>query len=294
MKLFKNFFKIFFSKIKDNKESFLYTKVIYNNLDNFIVLISFTKDYFADAIQFLSSVNCTCLNIKFVQSSYEEKDLNNNTIYHNRYYLLISGDDYDYNKLYYYMDSLNNSFALELKKDIINNRNMWYYSDTYFYKDIIKQKEYDKKINISYDTFSCSVDDIKLIKSNLPNCFTGQMLLKFIYLKISDENMNLYDWIEEAYNYNNITYKEYLNTIKNDILRLLCAHPNDYYLENWCGPQYLVDDDELVSYSGNLDDKYIDDLFKQDYDKFTAITSDDIEYIDIDEELSREEIYDDE
>ena len=30
------------------------------------------------------------------------------------------------------------------------------------------------------------------------------------------------------------------------------------------------------------------------YDKFTAITSDDIEYIDIDEELSREEIYDDE
>lgn len=290
MKPFRVILRKFFPRIKKSNDNFLYTKVIYNEKNNFMILISFTEKYFTDAIQFLSAVSYTDLSVKFVQSSYEEKN-NDNILIHNRYYILISGNDYDYIGFYETIDSCSNSIALELEKDIINYRNMDTYSNTYFYEsgNIVK---YDKRIDICSDELIYTIDDIKKIKSNLPECFTGQMLLDFIYLSVGNDYRSLFSLLCDAYNFDDNDCKKIIEKIKKPVLSLICAYPTDAVLKNWCGPQYLVNDDGLIA--GDIDNESIDDIFKQDYQKFTAIASDDVEYVDIDEELSREEIYEDE
>lgn len=290
MKPFRVILRKFFPRIKKGNDNFLYTKVIYNEKNNFMILISFTEKYFTDAIQFLSAVSYTDLSVKFVQSSYEEKN-NDNILIHNRYYILISGNDYDYIGFYETIDSCSNSIALALEKDIINYRNMDTYSNTYFYEsgNIVK---YDKRIDICSDELIYTIDDIKKIKSNLPECFTGQMLLDFIYLSVGNDYRSLFSLLCDAYNFDDNDCKNIIEKIKKPVLSLICAYPTDAVLKNWCGPQYLVNDDGLIA--GDIDNESIDDIFKQDYQKFTAIASDDVEYVDIDEELSREEIYEDE
>ena len=290
MKPFRVILRKFFPRIKKGNDNFLYTKVIYNEKNNFMILISFTEKYFTDAIQFLSAVSYTNLSVKFVQSSYEEKN-NDNILIHNRYYILISGNDYDYIDFYETIDSCSNSIALALEKDIINYRNMDTYSNTYFYEsgNIVK---YDKRIDICSDELIYTIDDIKKIKSNLPECFTGQMLLDFIYLSVGNDYRSLFSLLCDAYNFDDNDCKKIIEKIKKPVLSLICAYPTDAVLKNWCGPQYLVNDDGLIA--GDIDNASIDDIFKQDYQKCTAIASDDVEYVDIDEELSREEIYEDE
>lgn len=293
MKSLKVLLRKFIPKIKKSNDDFLYTKVVYNEKDNFIVLISFTEKYFTDAIHFLSIVPNTDLSVKFVQSSYEEKiDEKNLLVIHNRYYILVGGSDYDYIDFYNNIDLCSNTLAIALENDIINHRDMEIYSSVYFYKKTNNIIEYDKRINITSNKSPYIVDDIRKIKSNLPECFTGQMLLNFIYLSANDQYQRLMQWLYDAYNIGYDDCKEIIEKIRKPILSLLCAYPTDAILKNWCGPQYLVSDDEFIV--GDIDNESIDDIFKQDYDKFTAIASDDIEYIDIDEELSREEIYDDE
>lgn len=285
--------KKFISKFKNKiiKESYVKTEVIYNHKTNFMILISFTQNYFNEAIEFLAACNdAKGIRVKYVHSSYEEdnkKDENGNPIIHIKNYILIGGTSEAYCNLYYRIDNIANSLLNAITKEIYNYR---YYVDfkdlsLFYFNDF---KYYDSDSNtINYDTEikACDFiyfDDAKKILSKLPIGFTGQNILKFINIYSSSSYWDAYTILYDAYYKESVLYKDFICHL-DELFNALTKNPTDTTLKNFVGPQYLVQDDDVIP--GDLTDESLDEVFRQEYDKFNAVRSDDLIYEDIDEQL---------
>lgn len=311
MGFLQNIKKKIFPVFKKIKESYLYTKVIYNSKNNFIILVSFTQDYFLSVIELLNA--CTFIsniNVKYMQSSYEKQNEDGSVDYYIKHYLLIGGDDSAYIELYNKIDTIDNIILEHIKRDISMYRDTSKYanSDIYLFNkynllynysgngiqiwhDKINLSQYNEPIKSNMDALHLNyeIDDIEKIKSSLPDCFTCQSLLRFIYMDLGYCRNNLYSYLSDAFNKNIEYMQKVVDEIREPVLSLFISNPSNAVLKNYVGPQYLVNDgDDIV---GSIDDESLDEIFKQEYDRFNAISSDDIEYKDIDEELASEEIY---
>ena len=296
--------------VKSN-ESYINTEVIYSAEHNFIILVSFTKDYFSDAIEFLAACASSryygkfyepFLNIKYVHSSYEEdtkmKDEDGRPIIiiHEKNYLLLGGSDVDYKLVYNVIDNLSNAILTVITKEI------YAYRCSTKYKELIKSFVLNgsnfkyKNVEPEYDAIiptksnKKAYDDVNLIMSKLPKGFTGQNLLKFIYTyNISNDESGIYvnytlhtafDYLRGYYIDNMLNY---INEIEEfgDMYNGLIKNNSEEVYRNFVGPQYLVMDDEAMP--GSISDENLDEIFRERYEKFTGIASDNIEYEDIDE-----------
>lgn len=299
----------FFQKIKNkfnkknNKanitnESYLNTEVIYNVKENFIILISFTEDYFYSVMEFLSYRRTYLnLNIQLADSIYsevlEETDAfgDNIRIIHNKYYLLIGGESAFYNNLFRWADNMANSVIQAIMTEIYNNRTSSDFKPLIDHGILIEDKFKYKNIKPNYDHYANenipkthTYDDASLIMSKIPDCFTGQNLLKFIHCYQFGDQSDYYtaiDIIYKAYIDDNSIFQLLIERDFKDLYHSLVKNPTKEILMNFIGPQYLVESVEAIA--GDVSDDQLDEIFKQQYDRFNAIRDDFIKYEDIDE-----------
>lgn len=285
-----------------NKESQLYSDVIYNTKENFIILFSFTDNFFNEATEFLSFCNMpfsySDLKVKYVHSAYNDNikntDNGNLDIYtvHDRNYILIGGNDTDYYQLIYNSDNLANEFIQQILNNIYRYRMYTNYVDLIDTGVMNKKDFYHKSSEpvynevTTYDDSEIYVDNYHTIMENLPDSFTSQDILKFINCyKVRACPLNAYTILYNAFikNISDFTFMVFgsLQPMYNDLIK------NKGTYKNVVGPQYLVTDDDV--YPGNIDDESLDEIFREKYDRYLDITNDNkVKYEDIDEIISSE------
>lgn len=278
----KKFLKRVFSSKSRDKEKYLYTKVIFNIESEFMILISFSDHYHNQMMEFLDICSWTSgVTTKLIQSSYDEETDNGELIIHNRNYLLIDMDDYSYAEILYH-SNMSNPIISAISEDVKNIRHIEKYKDVLLF-DEPDNITFDKCIKITDYKLPYKVTDIDKILKSLPNCFTGYTLLSFIHIYFPFTTpISLYDYLLEVYEYKSDEEAiDYFESVRKNILSKLVKHPTDAVLRNYIGPQYLVMEDEDIP--GDLDEESLADIFKQTYDRFNAISDDNIMYKDIDE-----------
>lgn len=309
--MFKNAIKkiqrFLYSKPINTNESYINSEMIYNAKYNFMILISYSKDYSLDAIEFLTACSACGnanesphLNIKYIHSSYEEdtntKDEDGYPIIltNERNYLLLGGADEDYKAVYNSIDNLSNSFIDAITTEIYQYRCSTMYNDL-IESSVLNNKFKFKGIEPAYDKFIVldsdkGYDDAKLILSKLPKGFTGQNLLKFIRTyNIYDHNPSnytvnvytAYDYLYSGYINNLDGFKYFVTNTYADMYKVLIKNGSDEVYKNCVGPQYLVMDDEAMP--GSISDENLSEMFREKYERFTGVLDNDIEYEDIDE-----------
>lgn len=287
--------KKLFNKLKNkiiSDDSYINDEMIYNGKYNFMILYSFSKEYFTEAIEFISICSYSNIKNKFIETSYEE-NVNNNIIIHNKYYLLISGSDKDYCNLFYNTDNLSNPFIDALITQIYYSRNYEDYSNVYLFSKNSHLFDYYNNVSSFNDEIKISnrlyYDDIKEIFSKLPKDFTSHSILRLVNLYYDKISYSLFDALYSLYyEYDQIYISK--SKVLNEIFSLLVKNPTDEKLKNLVGPQYLVQDidDEI---SGDISPEYLDNTFTQQYEKFNAVVPEDenVIYKDIDEIITDEE-----
>ena len=269
---------------------------VYNSKDRLTILISFDLVYSSDIIEFLTYTSGIIgLTVTYHNSWHEEKILPDSfsksyILRHNNYYLLISGNDKAYDTLYYCSSNIANAILNRIAIEILNNRTYNAYPtfmDVYGYTKnrFIKKPEYDKNIIVDgrYE-----YTDIKLLLSRLPKIFTSVDLLKLVdcyyYNDLTTKRITLYEFIVTIYKTNNLYFKTMKEMYFKDLFNCIYKDATDLMLKNLVGPKYLIQDNDLIP--GDLDNESLDDIFKQKYEKFYGVKSNDIEYQDIDEVIS--------
>lgn len=292
----------------------LRSKVIYNTRYNLIILVSYSSKDFESVIEFLSAAEKA--NITSILShSAKEKELSEEemqdfdkktvTIIDNRYYMLLSGMPENYASIMHYID-LDNDVLKILINDFYH-----YCSSTYFKTHVeygvidankfifknVAPTNYNKLVECGKDSRAqYYYDDLELILNSLPESFLAMDLAKCIniYEKPFDDNIlkRMY------YDINTLVYKvsegcgtEYDQIIVKNMhkaFKLLVPDPCVETLSILNAPLYLRE---------NLEDMYtaakpieeLDELFQQEYDRFTQITAGESEYEDIDEHIGDNE-----
>ena len=297
--IFKNFFnKIFKTRSKNNKinagESYCYTNMVWNSEDNIIILISFTEDYFEQIIDIQDAVNYTWqeLSSKIVYSSYEEEtdklDENGNPIIiiHKKHYLLIGGAPLEWESLYANIHDLSNEVLSKISKEIVNNCSADYF------KNLVEDGILYGFINeCNYDTLKeCgeySYTDPEILLKRLPSGFTGRDLLKFIKIHRAGIESNAWEQLLDL----RYTFNE--RFLKHQLYQLYSALIKDVTIEKLrmvIEPLYKQPDDDSIP--GDVSDETLDAIFRENYERFSAIMDDSIQYEDIDEELTDDELDD--
>lgn len=320
--------KSFINRTKDSKdhtntitadESYIYIESIYNAERNFIFYFCFTPDYNAEAIEFLEAVSqCgDSIHTKFVQANYiedvdlseeDEEDFSNKrhdsketdpyavhevAVTHNRNFLLVSTNDSSLVIVYEKIDNITNKFISLISNDIIKNRKSdKYYSlikDSILNEDDFEDFEYDNVIGLAGYAFK--YDDINKILARLPSVFSARDLINMVYVYGIDGGMMNFT-IAEVIKYNPSTFGDFsfddvIKPLKDPVLKKLVKNPTDDVLKNLVGPKYLIYDDESIP--GDISDESLDELFRQKYERFNSLLTDDITYEDIDDIIDSSE-----
>lgn len=301
------------------EESFVKSEVIYNRFDSFYILISFSKDKLNEAVEFMSDIAKVSSNVDdmyavYRHSSYEEetdrKDDKGYSIInvYDRHYIFMGGTDISFRNLIKRSDNLANEIMVSIMADIANNRPSEEYKDLINDNIFASEFVYDtpKRSSIKFDIENNVIhmpnneifyDNISAIKSKLPKCFTMQCIIGVVMatnsnnyrVTIKQELSMMRQMIVED---NLCTIEDFLSSwsVLLDII-IPVRTPEDIItrIEVLTGPQYMMpdqDDEDGVS------DAEIDEIFKEKYEKFVGVADDNIEYEDIDEELSKEPIFD--
>ena len=300
MKLKNIFNKIFKPKPKkvESDNSYCYSKIIWNEKENLIILISFTEDYFEQIIEIQDAMNCSWQNLvgKIVYSSYEEEtdkkdeDGNNIVVIHKKYYLLIGGAPLAWQDLFMNISNLSNDILSKISNEIINNCNpedfMHLVDDGILY-GFSHEYCYDspKEIIAKAGDIHHLCTDPEVLLSRLPNGFTGRDLLKFIkIINIGREITMNGDLIFNVSKMDNNGFKDYY------LYPLYCAlfkDPTVKKLKILLEPLYKQPDDDSIP--GDVSDESLDEIFREQYERFSAVVDEDILYEDIDEEVTDDE-----
>ena len=271
--------------------------------DQLMILIQFTQDYFHEAIEFLS-VAPAFLKVKYVHSSYDEdsgeKDTHDDPIYiiHNKYYILISGSDIEYNSFITGFSNLANEFIRVIYGCITNCRERTAYLSIIEYMPYdntfvdIDKIVYDPGVVINGNSCRYIHTDIKLVMSRLPKAFSTFDMPKFINIRIQNyqgASVNYYTlsfFIHYALLHDH-EYKQKLLEDLNDLVSYITNGDTSIEkLRNIIGPAFLLQDDDAIP--GDITDEGLDDLFRQQYDRFSAVSDSNIIYQEIDENIAND------
>ena len=284
----------------ESDDSYCYSNIVWNSKYNLIILLSFTEDYFDQIIDLQDSISNmldSSVSSKIVYSSYDEEtnekdeDGNNIWIIHKKYYMLIGGHPIIWQELYKYANNLSSDVLNAISNEITNNCNSYYFY-TIIKDGIIgdfkcnnKDPEYDIEKEIYEDGIIYT--DPKVLMSRLPTGFTARDVLKFI--KISDYGLSYdTDALTELANATNYTNDDFCN--KYNLYNLyadLFNNPTVERLKLLLEPLYKQPDDDLIA--GDVDDESLDAIFREHYERFSAVTDNSIHYEDIDEQLADDE-----
>lgn len=297
---FKNVKKLGYDKIIESDESYCYSKIIWNDRSNLIILLSFTKDYFDQIIELQDAINYSWqrLRSKIVYSAYEhiEKEDEDSIaittrIIHNKYYMLIGGEPLAWQELYMKIHNLGNDALSRITEEITNN----------CHKDDFKQLVEDGILYDFKDSEKLKFDDPaytddgyyytnpETILNRLPEGFTGRDIIKFITIikgyKITNaygEIVNIRYMTDESFKSNKL-YQLYASLINN---------PTPQKLALLLEPLYKQPDDDSIP--GDVSDESLDELFRENYERFSAVADENTLYEDIDEILPDDEYEDNE
>ena len=282
-----------------SNDSYCYSNIVWNSAENLIMLLSFSEDFFGEIIDLQDAIinSNKGLVSKIVYSSYDEetdkKDENGNNLWiiHNKYYMLIGGHPTSWQNIYTNINDLGNNILFEITNEIVNNCHGVNF-ETIINDGIISDFKYAKEVP-PYDKLKATdstkgaYTDPDVLLSRLPNGFTGRDLLKFI--KVYGEYGNDSDAFNELYYISGLmdndifkkTYEFYPLYVS------IFKDPTIDKLNMLLDPLYKQPDDDLIA--GNVDDESLDAIFREHYERFSAISDDSIHYEDIDEQLSEDE-----
>lgn len=281
--------KKLFKKQKNvtSNDEYVKSKVIYNTSLKLMILVSFTEEYFYDAIEFCSACTNSGVKTKLAQSSYEEettdKDGNKTIIYHPKYYLLVSSYPGHYGVIFGKI-ALSNNILKSIKDDLTNTiscTEIDICSNVFNY--YILDKDEFKKDDIKYDDLITHIntqcDNIPYIMNQLPSSFSLADMIDVFEVYLEDGRIRT---LREAYKYDQKAIIHFLrmlnNNLSTDTIQMLINSPVI---------AIDLDDDDI---NGYMSDEDIDTIFKQDYDKFVGITDEEIAYDELaDEILTTEE-----
>lgn len=284
----------------ESDDIYCYTNIIWNDPSNLIILISYSKEYFEQIIEIQDAINYSWHNLcsKIVYSSYDEVtdklDENGNPIIiiHKKYYMLIGGKPIEWQKLYMNIHDLGNEVLSKITDEIVNN------CDANNFKTLIEDGILygftERPIHKSYYDSPVESDngllytDPEILLKRLPSGFTGRDLLKFIKLDDINHNTtcnsNAYTELIDVKRMSDDLFKA-LDIYK--LYSVLFKDPTVEKLSLLLEPLYKQPDDDSVP--GDVSDEALDILFRENYERFSAVIDDSIKYEDIDEELSDDE-----
>jgi hypothetical protein len=287
-----------YSKIKMvSNDSYCYSKIIWNSDDNLIILISFTEDHFEEIIDIQDAINYSQTNLfsKIVYSSYDEetdqKDENGNSLWiiHKKYYMLIGGWPSAWQTIYMNINNLGNNVLFSITNEIVNN---CYAKDFDIliedgilsnFKYTKEKPDYDIPKEVEDGSFKYTNPEVVL--SRLPNGFTGRDILKFIMIHTTHNKFtNAYNELVYITEMNN---DYFIKSNYYNIYSSLFKNPTVNKLKIVLDPLYKQPDDDNIA--GDVDDESLDTIFREHYERFSAIADDSIHYEDIDEKLSEYE-----
>ena len=314
-----------FKKYKNVNSAKLQSKVIYNSVNNFIILISYGDADFYSVIEFTSALTelNDSINIVTSHTATKEESIENEdnfskkaiTIINNRYYLLIGGSSEQYAKLFDVVPQ-SNAVLKCITKDIYHNRDSSSFKSLielgvldlsrFKYQNVIPNIYDNNKKYYYNDLFHGWYDDFKGIMSLLPVSFSAVDVSRLIYI-YADINkadllaMRLPEFIDDVLGEKNGSVRMHYNVgIRDFFYRTYEILHASYLFDNIIpnsdldilsviiAPIYMREElNEEDRINGDISLDKMDDLFKQDYDRFTQPTAEYIEgYEDIDEVLS--------
>lgn len=279
-------------------ESFVYTEIVYHSPNNFIILISLTKEYFFQLAEFVDACSLAYLNTKVVNSSYdtenEEKDseFGKLIVLHERYYCLVGGSYDRYANLFNHIN-LSNDILIQITQDIYANCESVYFNKLI---DDFVLSGYDFKyrnIKARYDNMplaykdqygdSILIDNVGAIMSKLPNGFNAHSVVRFVQVYVCKDHR-----YNTLHGYLSLKGYKGCSAIEEQLKYLIKVVDEDS-IKHLFDPLYLVQDDEGDPLPGDLSDESLDDMFREKYERFTGVADDFIGYQDIDEQLSDDE-----
>lgn len=250
------------------------------------ILFTFSNSYCSSAIDILNNITNKCV---YIQSSddidTEEVDEDGNEIieYRDKYYLLCPLHiPYDIQLLIFNVD-MSNAFLNKIINEVYENINSSYFENTDIYNTILNKNLFmNRNINIKENMLEYNdiiYTDVQGLLKKLPSEFSGIDLCHILYMNRRESIFKL----DELYKIN-LTEDEiahvYNGVFKNP------SRENIYKLNE---PLYKrnIDEDELIH--GNLSSHDIDQIFKEQYNRFSAIANDNTSYMDIDEVISEDD-----
>jgi len=277
-----------------NTDSYCYSNIIWNSENYLIMLLSFSKDYFSHVIELQDAIHASVCDIisKVLHSSYEENtgrfdpDGDEILIIHEKHYLLIGGTPEEWESIYMHIDNLSNNVLNKISDEIANNCYSKHFKN--LIKDgIISRFEFHNHAPDNYDKLKYIEDtqytyaDPEIIMSRLPNGFTGKDILKFI--KIFSYNAYYSNALYELACLTDLNDEDFVKSKFYPIYETLFKNPKPKKLKVVFEPVYKQPDDDSIA--GDIDDESLDTIFREHYERFSALADEAIHYEDIDEQI---------
>ncbi len=297
-----------------SNEDFLRTLVVYNSKRKLVILISFTKNYFADIMEFSNACNLSGVDNFYRQSAYDEEVKEPEEKYveytftplltHRRYYLLISGSSENYISLINKID-LDNIVLKAVLLEIYSHRpgvefksltdslvidNDFASNVSATFDDSCKVSYEDENHNVNYVEY----DDIAKIKSNIPECFTKYDLTFLIQYYQFDKAINhelrftiremihiLQEYIKKHPDSKSAIEEILFNSFTNS--NFFNGKITQTRIFNLLNPLYMQTDDDMMA--GDVSDESLDQIFREQYDRFNAVYNPLTVYTSIDEKI---------
>lgn len=286
----------------ESNDSYCYTNIIWNEPNYLIILISFTEDYFEQIIEIQDAMNYTWQGLKgkIVYSSYDEEvtkeDENGKSItdiiIHKKHYMLIGGAPLAWQELYMYIHNLSNEILDKITTEIKHNCDPTYFRNLIddgvfydFYENENKEYAYDKPIESKNGLIYTNPE---ILISRLPSGFTGRDILKFIILsKESKLGLTYSTAFGALIDIRHMTNELFMDTDYYNLYSVLFKDPTVEKLSMLLEPLYKQPDDDSIP--GDVSDESLDEIFREHYERFSAVSDDSMHYEDIDEELNEDE-----
>ena len=286
---------------------------IYNVADNFMILVRFNSDIWYEALEFIEACSRTVktLGTKFASMKYnlqtiishtaeevaqESKDFQANKpiqFINQRYYILISGNDYAYARLFDIL-SLSNPILSTIRKDIEANRSSTVYNQLFEYNILSLDDFKHQNIAPKYDglvfTEKCNHDDVELIMSKLPSCFSAMDIARVINIYWRGNQISAAGIIKFLTDMENATESEILWKVVQSAIpslyKKILRNPTRENIKKLAQPIYFWDDETVdpeIEFEPDKSIEEMDEVFQTQYERFNPI--DESQFRPIDEKL---------
>lgn len=281
---------------------------LFMETSNIIMLFEFSVDYMPEALELTSA---GIIPAKFVQGGYEEEIKEGDeikTILIPKYYLLIGGTIDSYINLFKYIPNLSNHFMEGIKLILYKNIHKCFFRELIF-DGILIEGEFNPEPPI-FTNYSITqseaeqryvqviaYDPIALILDRLPDVFTGEDLVYFAKMNIIINKDSPDHSIIGPYLYIAIVNTIFLtdtDPVVDALIQIIereglfdsVFHNCDMQkLQQLTMPVYRRALNLEDSIFGSIPASEVDELFKEQYDKFDGVLSDneDVIYKEVDE-----------